>query len=72
MLKTTNYNLPTYEDDDNPDLITGYNAAVTAIDTQMKTNADAIAKVSLSTPSINYVKLTVAELAKGINIAYKE
>lgn len=36
MKATTNYNLPTYETTDNPDLITGYNAAIATIDAQMK------------------------------------
>ena len=38
---TTNYDLPTYADSDAPDLTGAYNAAMTAIDTQMKANADA-------------------------------
>lgn len=43
MQQTTNYSLPTYQGTDSPNLITGYNAAVGAIDTQMKANADAAA-----------------------------
>lgn len=46
MQQTTNYSLPTYQGTDSPNLLTGYNAAVTAIDTQMKTNADAAAAAS--------------------------
>lgn len=40
MKNTTNYNLPTYEGTDSPNLITGYNQAMTIIDTTMKTIAD--------------------------------
>lgn len=40
MQQTTNYNLPTYEGTDAPNLITGYNAAMTIIDTTMKNIAD--------------------------------
>ena len=41
MQQTTNYSLPTYQGTDSPNLITGYNAAMGTIDTQMKANADA-------------------------------
>lgn len=67
MKTTPNYKLPTYEETDNPDLITGYNAAITAIDTQMKKNADTAAAHT----QVTYKTLTVGELAKGLNIAYK-
>lgn len=40
MQYTTNYNLPLYEGSDTPNLITGYNAAITALDTQLKAVAD--------------------------------
>lgn len=40
MQQTTNYNLPTYEGTDAPNLITGYNAAMAIIDTTMKNIAD--------------------------------
>lgn len=43
---TTNYDLPTYADSDAPDLTGAYNAAMTAIDTQMKANADAASAAS--------------------------
>lgn len=43
MKDTTNYNLPLYDATDNPDLILGYNAAITTIDSQMQSNADAAA-----------------------------
>lgn len=35
---TTNYNIPTYAASDAPDLTAAYNAAMTTIDTQMKSN----------------------------------
>ena len=41
MQETTNYALKTYQGTDAPNLLTGYNASMTAIDTQMKANADA-------------------------------
>ena len=48
MKNSPNYQLPLYDATDAPDLITGYNAAVTKIDTQMKTIADDVsAAVSL-------------------------
>lgn len=78
MQATTNYNIPTYEETDNPDLIDGYNVGVTTIDTQLKENADAITTaqadidtLKANTGDLTYIKLTVGELAKGINIAYK-
>lgn len=96
MKATTNYNIPTYEETDNPDLIDGYNVAVTTIDTQLKENADAITyeqsraeaeamrlqgyvvdnqtdieTLKATVGDLTYIKLTVGELAKGINIAYK-
>ena len=40
MQQTTNYNLPTYEGTDAPNLITGYNAAMNIIDATMKNIAD--------------------------------
>ena len=43
MQQTTNYSLPTYQGTDAPNLLTGYNSAMSAIDTQMKANADAAA-----------------------------
>lgn len=41
MQETTNYALKTYQGTDAPNLLTGYNASMTAIDAQMKANADA-------------------------------
>lgn len=41
MQQSTNYSLPKYQGTDSPNLLTGYNAAIDAIDTQMKSNADA-------------------------------
>lgn len=46
MQQTTNYSLPTYQGTDAPNLITGYNAAIGTIDTQMKANADAASAAS--------------------------
>ena len=45
---TANYDLPTYADSDAPDLTGAYNAAMTAIDAQMKANADAISTMQES------------------------
>lgn len=41
MQETTNYALKIYQGTDAPNLLTGYNASMTAIDNQMKANADA-------------------------------
>lgn len=43
MGQTANYNFPTYEATDSPDLTGQYNAAVTSIDTHIKSNATAAA-----------------------------
>lgn len=40
MQQTTNYQLPTYEGSDTPNLITGYNQAMGIIDATMKNIAD--------------------------------
>jgi hypothetical protein len=42
MQSTTNYNLPTYEGTDAPNLITGYNAAMAIIDSTLKSIADTV------------------------------
>lgn len=41
MGQTTNYNFPTYEATDSPDLTNQYNAAVVSIDTHIKSNETA-------------------------------
>lgn len=46
MQQTSNYSLPTYQGTDSPNLITGYNSAMSKIDTQMKSNADAASAAS--------------------------
>lgn len=46
MGKTANYNFPTYEATDSPDLTNQYNAAVASIDTHIKSNATAAANAS--------------------------
>lgn len=46
MGKTTNYSFPTYEATDSPDLTNQYNAAVTSIDTHIKSNETAAANAS--------------------------
>ena len=46
MGQTTNYNFPTYEATDSPDLTNQYNAAVASIDTHIKSNETAAAKAS--------------------------
>ena len=43
MQETTNYKLKTYQGTDAPNLLTGYNASMATIDTQMKVNATAAA-----------------------------
>ena len=43
MTETTNYLLKLYATTDVPNLITGYNASMTIIDTQLKANSDAAA-----------------------------
>ena len=63
MQSTTNYSIPTYETTDRPNLITGYNAGMAIIDTQLKNNADAIADVKGLTPNANDDYLDVNALA---------
>lgn len=63
MTNTTNYQLPLYAESDAPDLITGYNTAITKIDTQMKTIADDVASAGEPTDDGDPV-ITVAQLAK--------
>lgn len=46
MGQTTNYNFPTYEATDSPDLTNQYNAAVASIDTYIKSNETAAANAS--------------------------
>lgn len=46
MGQTTNYNFPTYEATDSPDLTNQYNAAVASIDTHIKSNETAAASAS--------------------------
>lgn len=46
MGQTANYNFPTYEATDSPDLTNQYNAAVTSIDTHIKSNETAAANAS--------------------------
>lgn len=46
MGQTANYNFPTYEATDSPDLTNQYNAAVASIDTHIKSNATAAANAS--------------------------
>lgn len=46
MGQTANYNFPTYEATDSPDLTNRYNAAVTSIDTHIKSNETAAANAS--------------------------
>lgn len=62
MQQTTNYSLPTYETTDVPNLVTGYNAAMGTIDTQLKANADAIAAVSGFNPTAGDATFDVAKL----------
>lgn len=46
MGQTTNYNFPTYEATDSPDLTNQYNAAVASIDTHIKSNETAAANAA--------------------------
>lgn len=46
MGQTANYNFPTYEATDSPDLTNQYNAAVASIDTHIKSNATAAANAN--------------------------
>ena len=46
MGQTANYNFPTYEATDSPDLTNQYNAAVASIDTHIKSNETAAANAS--------------------------
>lgn len=46
MGQTANYNFPTYEATDSPDLTNQYNAAVASIDTHIKSNETAAANAT--------------------------
>lgn len=46
MGHTTNYNFPTYEATDSPDLTNQFNSAVASIDTHIKSNETAAANAS--------------------------
>lgn len=71
MKQTTNLQLPTYESNDLPNLLDGYNVAMAIIDTAVKANSDAIA--AIPTPeTLVYKKITVGDLATGVMFAYKE
>lgn len=50
---TTNYQIPTYADSDAPDLTGAYNAAMTKIDAQMKSNADAASSAQSTAETAN-------------------
>ena len=63
MQATTNYSLPTYETTDVPNLVTGYNAAMGTIDTQLKANADAIAGISGFDPAAGDATFDVTKLS---------
>lgn len=62
MTETPNYQLPLYADADAPNLITGYNAAMTKIDTDMKVLSDSVASAGEPTDEGDAV-ITVAQLA---------
>ena len=62
---TTNYNLPIFIGSDKPSWLADFNGAMNAIDTQMKTNADAIATKS---PILTFNDTTDIELDKTGNI----
>lgn len=62
MTNTPNYQLPLYAESDAPNLISGYNAAMTKIDTQMKTIADDASSAGEPTSDDDPV-ITVAQLA---------
>lgn len=63
---TTNYDLPTYADGDAPDLTGAYNSAMTAIDTQMKANADAAAQAASDITGINDTIGTMQESIENL------
>lgn len=63
MTNTPNYQLPLYAATDAPDLITGYNAAITKLDAQLKSVADDVAQAGEPTDEGDPV-ITVAQLAK--------
>lgn len=62
---TTNYNLPIFIGSDKPSWLADFNGAMTAIDAQMKTNADAIATKS---PILTFNDTTEIELDKTGNV----
>lgn len=63
MTETPNYKLPLYAESDAPNLITGYNAAITKIDTEMKALSDDVAESGEPTSDTDPT-ITVAQLAK--------
>ena len=72
---TTNYGLPIFIETDKPAWLVDFNGAMRAIDTQMKTNADAIATKSPiltfnDTAEIDFTKsgdIITANLASGVS-----
>lgn len=72
---TTNYHLPIFIETDKPAWLVDFNGAMRAIDTQMKTNADAIATKSPiltfnDTTEIDFTKsgdIVTANLASGVS-----
>lgn len=71
MGQTTNYNFPTYEAADSPDLTNQYNAAVASIDTHIKSNETTAANATtVATKAQREVdaletRVTALEGAKG-------
>lgn len=72
---TTNYNLPIFIETDKPSWLVDFNGAMRSIDSQMKTNADAIATKSPiltfnDTADIDFMKsgdIVTANLASGVS-----
>lgn len=76
MTNTPNYKLPLYAESDAPNLIAGYNAAMTTIDTQMKEIADDVSSagepVSGDDPIITVKQLASLKVNANGFVYYKE
>lgn len=71
MGKTTNYNFPTYEATDSPDLTKQYNAAVASIDTRIKSNETAAENASAAAATAQTAATNAQESVKTLDTRVK-
>lgn len=68
---TTNYKIPTYADSDSPNLAGTYNEAMSAIDAQMKKNADSASSAATAASAAQTTANTANTTANTANTAAK-